>query len=123
MDKYPSVGVGVITYKDKKHLKFCLPPLLNSSLKPRVIVFNSHNDDDNNQKPTNDGTVEEAKSLGAEIFLIPRKHMNAGISREETRKLLNTDIFVAMTPDAYAVDEHMLEKLVKPIVEGKAAVA
>lgn len=113
-DKKPSVGVGVITYWDKKHLKNCLPPLLNSPLNPRVVVFNSS---------SNDGTVEEAERLGAETFIIPRKHMNAGHAREMTRKQMDTDIFVAMTPDAYATDKHMLEKLVKPIVEGKAAVS
>lgn len=114
VDKHPSVGVGVITYWDKKHLNKCLPPLLNSPLKPRVMVFNSS---------SNDGTVEEAERLGAEIYILPRKHMNAGHSREITRRQMDTDIFVAMTPDAYAIDENMLEKLVRPIVEGKAAVS
>lgn len=114
LDKYPSIGIGVITYRDGKHLKSCLPPLLKSPLKPKVLVFNSS---------SNDGTVEEAERLGAKTFVIPRKNMNAGTSREKTRKELNTDIFIAMTPDAYAIDEHMVEKLVKPIVEGKAAVA
>lgn len=114
LDKFPTIGVGVITYKDGKHLKYCLPPLLNSPLKPKVIVFNSS---------SNDGTVEEAERLGAETFVIPRKNMNAGFSREMTRKKLGTDIFVAMTPDAYAVDEHMIERLVKPIVEGRVAVS
>jgi rhamnosyltransferase len=114
LDKHPTVGVGVITYRDGKHLKHCLPPLLKSRLKPRVMVFNSS---------SNDGTVEEAERLGAETFVIPRKNMNAGTSREKTRKQLGTDIFVAMTPDAYALDEHMIERLVKPIVEGRAAVS
>lgn len=114
LSSFPTVGIGVITYRDGKHLKNCLPPLLNSPLKPRVMVFNSS---------SNDGTVEEAERLGAETFIIPRKNMNAGYSREATRKKLNTDIFVAMTPDAYALDENMIETLVKPIMEGKAAVA
>jgi len=114
LDKHPTVGIGVITYKDGKHLKYCLPPLLKSPLRPKVLVFNSS---------SNDGTVEEAERLGAETFVIPRKNMNAGTSREKTRKKLGTDIFVAMTPDAYALDEHMIERLVKPIVEGKVAVS
>lgn len=113
LNRYPTVGIGVITYRDGKHLKYCLPPLLNSPLKPKVLVFNSS---------SNDGTVEEAERLGAETFVIPRKNMNAGYSREFTRKQLKTDIFIAMTPDAYAVDENMVEKLIKPIVEGRAAV-
>ena len=109
-----SIGVAVITYKDKRHLKHCLPPLLNSPLKPRVLVFNSS---------SNDGTVELARKLGAETLVIPRIEMNHGGARELSRKVLKTDIAVMMTPDAYAKDEHMLEKLIQPIVEDKAAIA
>ena len=39
--QHPTVGVAIITYKDKKHLEHSIPPLLNSPLKPKVIVFNS----------------------------------------------------------------------------------
>ena len=114
ISRHPSVGVAIITYWDKKHLKNCLPPLLNSPLKLKVLVFNS---------TSNDGTVEEAERLGAEVYIMPRKHMNHGLAREECRKRLGTDIVVMMTPDAYCVDEHVIEKLVKPIVEGKASIA
>lgn len=109
-----SVGVAIITYRDKKHLKHCLPPLLKSPLKPRILVFNSTSDD---------GTVEEAERLGAEVFIMPRKNMNHGLAREECRKRLGTDIVVMMTPDAYMVDEHQLEALVQPIVERRVSVA
>jgi rhamnosyltransferase len=109
-----SVGVAVITYKDKKHLGRCLPPLINSSLKPKVLVFNSS---------SGDGTVEEAKRLGAETLVIPREEMNHGWAREISRKTLGTDIVIMMTPDAYARDNRMLEKLVEPIITNTAAVA
>lgn len=109
-----SVGVAVITYKDKRHLEHCLPPLLKSPLKPKVLVFNSS---------SNDGTVELAKKLGAETLVIPRTEMNHGWAREISRKALGTDIVVMMTPDAYPIDERVLEKLIQPIVEGKAAAA
>lgn len=108
-----SVGVAVITYKDAKHLEKCLPPLLNSSIKPKVIVFNSTSDD---------GTVELAKKLGAKTLVIPRTEMNHGWAREISRKTLGTDIVVMMTPDAYAKPD-MLEKLIQPIVKGKASIA
>lgn len=108
-----TVGVAVITYKDAKHLEKCLPPLLNSPLKPKVIVFNSSSED---------GTVELAKKLGAETLVIPRIEMNHGYAREISRKTLGTDIVVMMTPDAYAKPD-MLEKLIQPIVDGKAEIA
>lgn len=108
-----TVGVAIVTYKDKRHLENCLPPLLNSPLKPKVIVFNSS---------SNDGTVELAKKLGVETLVIPRAEMNHGYAREISRKTLGTDIVVMMTPDAYAKPD-MLEKLIQPIVEGKAKIA
>ncbi len=111
---HPTVGVAIITYWDKKHLKHCIPPLLNSPLKPRVLVLNSS---------SNDGTVEEAERLGAETLVIPRARMNHGLAREMCRNHLGTDIVVNMTPDAYMEDEHMLEVLVRPIAEGRASIA
>lgn len=108
-----SVGVAVVTYKDSKHLEKCLPPLMNSKVKPKVLVFNSS---------SNDGTVELAKKLGAETLVIPRTEMNHGWAREISRKTLGTDIVVMMTPDAYAQPD-MLENLIKPIVNGEAKIA
>jgi len=107
-----SIGVVVTTYKAKNHLHHCLPPLLNSPLKPRVLVIDSS---------SNDGTVEIAKQLGAETTVIPQSEFNHGTTRELARKILNTDIIVMVTQDAYAVDKDMLSKLVEPILNGKAA--
>jgi len=112
--KRPSIGVAIISYKDKSHLEKCLPPLLNSSLKPKVLVFNS---------TSNDGTVELAQKLGAKTLVIPRNQMNHGWAREISRKTLKTDIVVMMTPDAYPADKSMLGKLVKPLIDGKASIA
>lgn len=106
-----SVGCVFITHTAKKHLPQCLPPILKSPLKPRVLVMNSS---------SGDGTVELAEQLGAETHVIPRSSFNHGTTRELARKLLGTDIVVMMTPDAYMVDEHALEKLVRPIIEGRA---
>jgi len=109
-----SIGVAVITFKDIRHLDKCLPPLLNSPLRPKVLVFNSS---------SNDGTIELAKKMEADTLVIPRIEMNHGSARELCRKKLGTDIVVMMTPDAYPKDKEMLSKLVKPIIDGKAAVS
>lgn len=114
MSRSKTVGCAVITHRSKHHLKHCLPPLLRSSLKPRVLVVNSS---------SFDGTVEEAKALGAETLVIPRTDFNHGTTRELARKQLNTDIAVMITPDAYFESEMALETLVKPIKENKASVA
>lgn len=109
-----SVGVAVLTYHSRHHLSQCLPPLLNSSLNPRVLVVDSS---------SNDGTVEEAKNLGAEILVIPKQQFDHGLTRDQARRHLGTDIVVMVTPDAYPTSEDLLEKLVSPIVGGKASVS
>lgn len=109
-----TIGIVITTYKARHHLAHCLPPLLNSPLKPRVLVVDSS---------SNDGTVELAKEMGAETLVIPQSTFNHGTTREMARKYLKTDIVVMVTQDAYAVDEHTIEKLIAPIVEGKAAIS
>jgi rhamnosyltransferase len=109
-----SVGVAIITHRAKTHLPHCLPLVLASSLAPRVLVVNSS---------SNDGTVELAKDMGAEVLVIPRKEFNHGLTRERARKELATEIVVFMTPDAYPISEKLLGFLVKPLVEGKASLA
>lgn len=109
-----SVGVVFITHHGKKHLPHCLPPFISSPLKPRILVVNSSSED---------GTVELAAHMGVETLIIPRAQFNHGTTREMARKLIGTDVVVMMTPDAYAVDEHVLEKLVAPLLEKKASVS
>lgn len=110
----PSIGVVLITHRARRHLDRCLPPLLASPLSPRVLVVNSS---------SNDGTVEHARALGAETWIVPREEFNHGLTREQARRRLGTDVVVMLTPDAYPADERFLEKLVQPIVNGRAAVA
>lgn len=109
-----SVGVAVMTHCAKKHLPHCLPPLLNSALRPRVLVVNSS---------SNDGTVELAQELGAETLVIPRREFNHGTTREAARRYLKTDIVGMITPDAYLHDEHAFAKLIAPLLSGHAAAA
>jgi GT2 family glycosyltransferase len=114
MESHPSIGVAVITHHAKKHLPYCLPPLINSPLQPKIVVVNSS---------SNDGTVELAESMGVTTMVVPRSSFNHGYTREQARKFLNTDIVVMITPDAYATSEETLSQLVQPIIEKKASVA
>lgn len=110
----PSVGVAVITHRAVSLLAKCLPPLLSSALKPKLLVVNSS---------SGDGTVERAKQMGAEVLVVPRHQFNHGATREIARRVLGTDIVVMMTPDATPLHSDLLETLVRPIVEGQASVA
>ena len=114
---YPSrseIGVVVVTHAARRHLLHCLPPLLASPLRPRVLVVNSSSDD---------GTVELACRMGAETLVIPRRQFNHGLTRELARRHLATPIVVMLTPDAYARDIDFLDRLTLPIRLGRAAVA
>jgi rhamnosyltransferase len=108
------VGVVIVTHNAKHHLPRCLPPYLESSLKPKVMVVNSS---------SKDGTVELAKEMGAEVLIIPRNEFNHGITRERARKHLNTQIVVMATPDAYPKDNFVLEKLLEPLFQNFASVS
>ena len=109
-----SVGVAVITLNAERHLPFCLPPLIRSTLCPRVLVLDS---------TSNDNTVKLSEKLGAETLVIPRHEFNHGLTRERARRHLNTDIVVFLTQDAYTVNEGMLEKLVEPLQQKLASVS
>lgn len=110
----PTIGCAILTYKGKHHLPHCLTPLINSPLKPRVLVIDSS---------SNDGTLELAKALGAETVEIPQKVFNHGTTREMARKLLQTDIVCMLTQDAYLINNDALYHLVNPIVNNHSKIA
>jgi rhamnosyltransferase len=103
-----------VTLNAEKHLEKVLPQLLNSPLKPRVLVLDS---------TSTDNTAALAKAMGAETLVIPRHEFNHGLTRELGRRHLNTDIITMHTQDAYLKDEHTLEKLVEPLLNEKAHVS
>jgi rhamnosyltransferase len=109
-----SVGVAVITYRAVSLLPKCLPPLLASALRPKLLVVNSS---------SNDGTIELAEEMGAGVLIVPRHQFNHGSTREIARRVLGTDIVVMMTPDATPLRTDLLSNLVRPIVDGLASAA
>lgn len=108
-----SVGIAVLTYNSRHHLEKCLFPLVNSPLKPRIVVVDSS---------SHDGTVELAEQFGVETLTIPKSMFNHGLTRELARKTLNTDIIVMVTPDAYAKN-NALEVLLDPLFKNEASLA
>lgn len=109
-----TVGVAFVTLNSSHHLPYCLPSLIQSPLKPKILIVDSS---------SSDGTVELAKQFGVETLVIPKSSFNHGLTRELARKTLQTDIVVMATPDAYAVDRNVLGRLVEPLIEGKASLA
>jgi rhamnosyltransferase len=109
-----TIGVAFITLNAEKHLRHCLPPILNSALKPRVMVVDSS---------STDGTVEKAQQIGSETLIVLRSSFNHGATREMARRHLATDIAIMMTPDAYATNNLFVERLVAPLLNGSASVS
>jgi len=114
MSNLATIGVAIMTHSAKKHLPFCLSPLLKSKLPLRIMVVNSS---------SHDGTVELAEKMGVETLVVPRNEFNHGTTREKARQALGTDIVVMMTPDAYLAHPEAVEKLIAPILDGTAAVS
>ncbi len=109
-----SIGILIPTFQAAKHLPHCLPPLLNSPLKPKILIIDSS---------SSDGTARLAHSMGAETLVIPQSEFNHGTTREKGRQILQTSIVVMMTQDAYAASSAMLEYLVKPLLCREASIA
>ena len=108
------IGVVVVTHNSRHHLQRCLPPFLQSPLRPKVLVVNSS---------STDGTVECAQAMGADTWVLPRRRFNHGATREEARHRIGTPIVVMVTPDAYAPTPDELGRLVEPVRQGIAACA
>lgn len=109
-----TIGIAILTLNAEKHLSHCIANLRNSTLNPKILVVDSS---------SKDQTCQIAKSMGVEILAIRREEFNHGATREMARKHLNTDIVVMVTPDAYAIDNNVLEVLVRPILENAAEAA
>lgn len=109
-----NIGIAVFTLNAEKHLRNCLTPFINSPLKPKILVVDSD---------STDNTQQIALNLGVGLKVIKRAEFNHGLTREMARKHLNTDIVVMLTPDAYAVNEEVLEKVIEPIVQGRAVLS
>lgn len=106
-----TIGIAIPTLNAAHLLPKCIPPLLASPEKPRILIIDSS---------SKDQTVKVAEKFGIEIIVIPRDTFNHGTTRDIARKHLGTDIVIMMTPDAIAVDNQMIGKLIQPIVEEKA---
>lgn len=114
--KRPPITVGCVipTFRAKNHLSKCLTPLIQSPLKPKILVVDSS---------SNDGTAELASELGAETLVISQSDFNHGITREIARQKIGTDIVCMLTQDAYLYDKNTLTQLVAPIINNQAKIS
>lgn len=107
-----SLGIIIPTYQAGPDLLKCLSPLAHSPLRPKILVVDSSSTDE---------TVEIARSLNSETLIIPKKEFHHGRTREKARLHLGTDYVMFLTQDAYLVHPDMIERLIAPLVSGKAS--
>ncbi len=111
--KKSRIGVLVITYNAEKDIENCLKPVLACKEVDEVLVLNSSG---------TDNTVSIAKKLGAKVSIISRDSFNHGLSKEYARKMMDVDILVVMSPDAYG-QPNFINKLVNAIEYDEVALA
>lgn len=109
-----SIGVVILTLNAAKHIPFLLPPIVNSPVKPKVLIVDSS---------STDQTLNLAAEYGVEVLTIARGEFNHGLTREKARKALGTDIVVFLTQDAYFHSNEDLGRLIEPILHNDASLS
>lgn len=109
-----SIGIAIPTLNAEKHLQRCLGPLLVEGYFTRLLLVDSESSDD---------TVSVAKYLGVDVHVIKRSEFNHGLTRDLAWNLLDTDIVVYLTQDAYPQTGDFIEMLTRPLIDGIASIS
>jgi len=109
-----SVGVVIPALNAEHDLERLLPALLYSTSSRDILIVDSC---------SSDNTVDVANHYGVRSKVIDRTEFNHGATRELGRKLLNTDIVVMMTQDAYPLSDDTIARLVRPIWSGASSIS
>jgi rhamnosyltransferase len=110
----PSIGVLIPTLNAEHDLERLLPALLYSTSSRDILIVDSC---------SSDNTVNVANHYGVRSKVIDKTEFNHGATRELGRKLLNTDIVVMMTQDAYPLNDDTIARLVRPISSGASSIS
>ena len=105
-----SVGIVIPTLNAEKDIEKNLKCIDQS--KNRVLIIDSK---------SSDRTIEIAKNYNC--FIALEEKFNHGSTRERARKILNTDIVVYLTQDAFLESQESIDLLIKPIKDGKASIS
>ena len=114
MSDKKSVGILIPTYNAANELEKCLQPLLSFKSEYKFLIIDSS---------SSDSTIDIAQKLNVPVSVIPPDQFNHGATRETGRRLLATDIVVYLTQDAIPEDGSLINRLIKPLTENRAAVS
>lgn len=116
-----TVDVIIPTYKPDKEFLHILDMLENQTLKPSHIIIM------NTEEKYFDRLVfgsDFLKKYGnCKVYHHSRREFDHGATRNKGAAHSKGDYFVMMTQDAVPADEFLLENLLEPLIEGKAAVS
>lgn len=116
-----TVDVIIPTYKPDKELLQLLDMLMVQTVKPNCILI--MNTEEKYFDSLIYGTDFFKKYPSCKIYHHSRREFDHGATRNKGVKKSLSQYFVMMTQDAVPADERLLEHLLKPLIEKKAAVS
>lgn len=107
------IAVIIPVWNGEKHLRTLLPTLLGQRRPAnRIVVVDSS---------SRDNSAALAREHGCILEIIPQAEFNHGATRNRGAALAGpADVFVFLTQDALPTDPGFLERLVEPILTGRA---
>jgi len=101
------ISVIIPTLNAEKYIKKQLELLWSQTVKPsEILVVDSSSED---------STVDIARSLGANVYVIPREEFSHGKTRNEAARRAKGDVLIFLSQDAIPYNELMIEKLIAPL--------
>jgi len=101
------ISVIIPTLNAEKYIKKQLELLWSQTVKPsEILVVDSSSED---------STVDIARSLGANVYVIPREEFSHGKTRNEAARRAKGEILIFLSQDAVPYNELMIERLIAPL--------
>lgn len=98
------IALILLTYNAAKDIPNLLPALKKQTLQPdATLVIDSS---------SSDKTLELLANYPANIHVIPSSEFDHGGTRKLATQLVDADIYLYLTQDAYPADEHAFQKIV-----------
>lgn len=116
-----TVDVIIPTYKPDKSFFRVLDMLNKQTIKPETIII--MNTEEKYFHQLTYGSDFSDKYKNCKVYHLSKLEFDHGATRNRGVAKSKADYFVMMTQDAAPADEYLLENLLRPLVEGKAAVS
>lgn len=116
-----TVDVIIPTYKPDQSFFHVLDMLNKQTIKPETIII--MNTEEKYFERLTYGSDFPTKYKNCKVYHLSKWEFDHGKTRNRGVSRSKADYFVMMTQDAEPADEYLLENLLKPLVEKKAAVS